>query len=53
MRDLVVRHGENLARARVENFQTQFVLYRQPALLPENPVEMDRRIHVGDAVFGK
>ena len=53
MRDLMVGHGKNLARARVENFQAEFVLHRQPALLAENPVEMNRRVHVRDAVFGK
>ena len=31
VRDLMIRHGKNLARAGVENFQAQFVLHRQPA----------------------
>ena len=27
VRDLMIRHGKNLTRARVENFQTEFVLH--------------------------
>ena len=53
VRDLMIGHGENFARAGVENFPAEFVLHRQPAALAENPVEMHRRVHVRDAVFGK
>ena len=53
MRDLMIRHGKNLARAGVENFQAEFVFHRQPAALAEKPIQMHRRIHVRDAVFGK
>ncbi len=53
VRDLMIGHGENLARAGVENFQAKFILHRQPAVLAKNPVQMHRRVHVRDAVFGK
>ena len=53
VRDLMVRHGKNPAGTRVENFQAELILHRQPALLAEQAVEMNRRIHVRDAVFGK
>src|SRR5579862_2880658 len=53
MGNLMVGHSEYPACTGVENFQTEFVLYRQPALLPKNPVEMNRRVHVRNAVFGK
>ena len=33
VRDLMIGHGENLARAGIENFQAEFVLHRQPAVL--------------------
>ncbi len=53
VRDLMIRHGKNLARTRVENFQTKLFFHRQPALLAEDPVQMNRSIHVGNAVFRK
>ena len=49
----MIRHGKNFARTGVENFQTEFVLHRQPTVPAKNPVEMNRCIHVRDAVFGK
>ena len=49
----MIRHGENPARAGVENFKAKLVLHRQPAALAKNPVEMHRHVHVCDAVFRK
>ena len=44
---------KNFARAAIQNFQTQFVLDRQSAALAKFAVQMNRRVHVRDAVFGK
>ena len=49
----MVGHGKNFARAAIEQFQTQFLLDREPAVLAEEAIQVNRRVHVRDAVFGK
>jgi len=53
MRDLVIGHRKNPARAAIQRFQSQFVLHRQPPLLPEEAVQMNRPVHRRHSVLGE
>jgi len=53
MGDLMIGHGEHFTCATVEHLPAQFILDRQPALLPEKTVEMDWPVNLGDAIFGQ
>src|SRR5207302_10675369 len=39
--------------AAVQQFQPQFVFHCQPALLAEEPIQMDGPIHLSDSIFGE
>ena len=51
MGDLVVGDGEDPARTAIEQFESEFVLDREPTLRPEHTIQGDRTSHRGDAVF--
>ena len=49
----MVGDGEDLARASVEELESEFLFHREPALLPKDAVEVDGLVHGRDAVFGE
>ena len=53
MRDLMIGYGEDLAVAKVDQFAAKLLLDGEPALFAEQAVQMDRSVHLGDAVFGE
>src|SRR5437870_13303823 len=53
MGDLMVGNGEDFAGAAIEQFMAQFIFNGEPAFSPEDTVQMDGPVHVGDAVFGQ
>src|SRR5262245_34237032 len=50
---LMISHGENFTRTRIKHFQTEFLFYCDPAAFSKNSIQMNRCVHVSDAVLGK
>ena len=53
MGHLVIRHRERPTRSTVEDLPAKLLLDGDPALLAEQPVQVDRGVHRGDSIFGE